>query len=65
MRDGKTPDYYILNGSNLALPRIVAALLKNNQQEDNSFAKVLHQYFGAAKLNKLIFLLFIAKPFFC
>ena len=36
-----------LNGSSLALPRIVAALLENNQTENNiKLPEVLHKYFG-------------------
>ncbi len=50
--DGKTQLLHSLNGSSLALPRIVAALLENNQQEDGiHLPKVLHQYFGAAKID--------------
>ena len=49
--EGKTQLLHSLNGSSLALPRIVAALLENNQQEDGiHLPKVLHQYFGAAKI---------------
>ncbi len=52
-KDGKTQLLHSLNGSSLALPRIVAALLENNQQEDGiHLPKVLHQYFGAAKIEK-------------
>ena len=37
-----------LNGSSLALPRIVACLLENNQTENGiQLPKVLHSYFGA------------------
>jgi seryl-tRNA synthetase len=45
---GKTQLAHSLNGSSLALPRIVAALLENNQQADGSIKlpKVLHRYFG-------------------
>lgn len=51
--DGKTQLLHSLNGSSLALPRIVAALLENNQQEDAiHLPKVLHQYFGAAKIER-------------
>ena len=51
--DGKTQLLHSLNGSSLALPRIVAALLENNQQDDGiHLPKVLHQYFGAAKIDK-------------
>ena len=49
---GKTQLLHSLNGSSLALPRIVAALLENNQQADGiHLPKVLHQYFGAAKID--------------
>ncbi|MFN0082692.1 MAG: serine--tRNA ligase [Ferruginibacter sp.] len=49
--DGKTQLLHSLNGSSLALPRIVAALLENNQPEDGiHLPKVLHQYFGSAKI---------------
>ena len=51
--NGKTQLLHSLNGSSLALPRIVAALLENNQQEDGiHLPKILHQYFGAAKIEK-------------
>ncbi len=44
---GKTQLLHSLNGSSLALPRIVAALLENNQsQEGIRLPKALHQYFG-------------------
>ena len=53
-QDGKTQLLHSLNGSSLALPRIVAALLENNQKEDGiHLPKILHQYFGAAKIEKL------------
>jgi len=52
--DGKTQLLHSLNGSSLALPRIVAALLENNQKEDGiHLPKILHLYFGAAKIEKL------------
>jgi len=45
---GKTQLTHSLNGSSLALPRIVAALLENNQAgEGIMLPKVLHTYFGA------------------
>jgi len=48
---GKTQLVHSLNGSSLALPRIVAALLENNQAEDGiHLPKVLHSYFGAARI---------------
>ena len=47
--DGKTQLLHTLNGSSLALPRIMAALLENNQQQDGiHLPKILHPYFGAA-----------------
>lgn len=49
MRDaeGKTNLLHSLNGSSLALPRIVAALLENNQAEDGiHLPKALQAYFG-------------------
>jgi seryl-tRNA synthetase len=50
--DGKTQFLHTLNGSSLALPRIVAALLENNQQLDGiHLPKVLHKYFGAEIVN--------------
>lgn len=48
---GKTQLVHSLNGSSMALPRILAALLENNQQADGiRLPKVLHQYFGSAKI---------------
>ena len=48
---GKTQFTHSLNGSSLALPRIVAALLENNQEEaEIKLPKVLHSYFGAASI---------------
>lgn len=45
--DGKMELVHSLNGSSLALPRIVAALLENNQTENNiQLPEVLHKYFG-------------------
>ena len=45
---GKTQLLHSLNGSSLALPRIVASLLENNQTESGiQLPKVLHGYFGA------------------
>ena len=50
---GKTQLLHSLNGSSLALPRIVAALLENNQQADGiHLPKVLHHYFGAAMIGR-------------
>ncbi|MFZ5977793.1 MAG: serine--tRNA ligase [Hydrotalea flava] len=48
---GKTQLAHSLNGSALALPRIVAALLENNQNYNGiALPKVLHRYFGAEAL---------------
>lgn len=50
---GKTQLAHSLNGSSLALPRILAALLENNQKEDGiHIPKVLQQYFGSTKIEK-------------
>jgi seryl-tRNA synthetase len=44
---GKTQLLHSLNGSSLALPRIVAALLENNQSENGiHLPQILHKYFG-------------------
>ncbi len=49
--DGKMQFAHSLNGSSLALPRIVACLLENNQTvEGIELPEVLHKYFGAAKI---------------
>ena len=46
---GKTQLLHSLNGSSLALPRIVAGLLENKQTAEGIvLPKVLHSYFGAA-----------------
>ncbi|MEO6584330.1 MAG: serine--tRNA ligase [Ferruginibacter sp.] len=51
--EGKTQLLHSLNGSSLALPRIVAALLENNQTEDGiHLPKVLHTYFGGPVIRK-------------
>jgi seryl-tRNA synthetase len=50
--DGKTQLAHSLNGSSLALPRIVACLLENNQTEAGiQLPKVLHTYFGNTIIN--------------
>lgn len=52
--EGKTQLLHSLNGSSLALPRIVAALLENNQKEDGiHLPKALHSYFGATSIERL------------
>ncbi len=48
---GKMQLLHSLNGSSLALPRILACLLENNQQMGSiSLPEVLHTYFGAAAI---------------
>ncbi len=50
--DNKTQLVHSLNGSSLALPRIVAALLENNQNSNGiNLPKVLHGYFGSAMIS--------------
>jgi len=49
---GKNQLVHTLNGSSLALPRIMACLLENNQEEQGiALPEVLHTYFGAAIIN--------------
>ena len=49
--NGKMQMIHSLNGSSLALPRIVACLLENNQIKDGvNLPAVLHSYFGESKL---------------
>jgi seryl-tRNA synthetase len=49
---GKTQLLHSLNGSSLALPRIVACLLENNQTANGiELPQVLQPYFGAAIIN--------------
>ena len=44
---GKMQMVHTLNGSSLALPRIVACLLENNQRANGiTLPDVLHSYFG-------------------
>lgn len=48
---GKSQLVHSLNGSSLALPRIVACLLENNQSADGiRLPSVLHSYFGSDRL---------------
>jgi len=50
--DGKTQLVHSLNGSSLALPRIVAALLENNQTEVGiNLPEVMWKYFGETKIS--------------
>lgn len=49
--NGKTQLVHTLNGSSLALPRIYASLLENNQTENSiQIPSVLQKYFGAATI---------------
>lgn len=49
--EGKTELVHSLNGSALALPRIMACLLENNQSEASiKIPTVLHSYFGSDKI---------------
>lgn len=50
-KEGKTTILHSLNGSSLALPRIFAALIENNQTATGiNLPKVLHPYFGQPQL---------------
>ncbi len=50
--DNKTQLLHSLNGSSLALPRIVACLLENNQTTKGiALPNILHTYFGAATID--------------
>ena len=50
--NGKMQLLHSLNGSSLALPRIVACLLENNQTENEiKLPEVLHKYFGAEAIH--------------
>ncbi|HXD79570.1 MAG TPA: serine--tRNA ligase [Puia sp.] len=49
---GKTQLVHSLNGSSLALPRILACLLENNQQADHiALPEPLQRYFGADRID--------------
>jgi seryl-tRNA synthetase len=49
--NGKSQLVHSLNGSSLALPRIVACLLENNQSAEGILLpSVLHSYFGATSI---------------
>ena len=49
---GKPQLVHSLNGSSLALPRIMACLLENNQTAtDIQLPQVLHSYFGATEIS--------------
>lgn len=50
--NGKTQLLHTLNGSSLALPRIMASLLENNQSENGiALPEVLHGYFGSGSIS--------------
>ncbi len=51
--DGKSTLVHTLNGSALALPRIFASILENNQQADGSvlLPEVLHSYLGFSSIS--------------
>ena len=50
--EGKKQFAHTLNGSALALPRIVAALLENNQTAEGiALPEVLHRYTGFKKID--------------
>ena len=50
--EGKTTLLHSLNGSSLALPRIVACLLENSQTDAGiELPKVLHRYFGNSAIS--------------
>jgi seryl-tRNA synthetase len=49
---GKTVTCHTLNGSSLALPRIVAALLENGQTDEGiKLPAILHGYFGKERIS--------------
>jgi seryl-tRNA synthetase len=51
--NGKTQLLHSLNGSSLALPRIMAALLENNQTEAGiNIPKALVPFFGSDFISK-------------
>lgn len=52
-REGKKELAHTLNGSALALPRIIAAMLENNQAADHiKMPEVLHSYLGFKEIRK-------------
>lgn len=49
--DGKNTLLHTLNGSALALPRILAAILENNQKENSiSLPAAIHSYTGFTEI---------------
>ena len=52
-KEGKKELAHTLNGSALALPRIIAALLENNQAKDHiKLPEILHPYLGFKEIRK-------------
>lgn len=52
--NGKNQLVHSLNGSSLALPRIVACLLENNQAKEGILLpEVLHRYFGSDRISNV------------
>ena len=52
-KEGKKELAHTLNGSALALPRIIAAILENNQEADHiKMPKALHSYLGFEEIRK-------------
>ena len=50
--NGKTQLVHTLNGSSLALPRIISCMLENNQTNDGiNLPEVVHSYFGAKSIH--------------
>ena len=50
--NGKMQLVHSLNGSSLALPRILACLLENNQSAEGiKLPAVLHSYFGSSSIS--------------
>jgi len=50
--EGKSKLLHSLNGSSLALPRIIACLLENNQSAEGiKLPTVIHKYFGATSIS--------------
>jgi seryl-tRNA synthetase len=50
--NGKMQLVHSLNGSSLALPRILACILENNQSAEGiKLPAVLHNYFGGSSIS--------------
>ena len=51
IKENKIEFCHTLNGSSLALPRIIAAILENNQINEKIFIpKILHSYCGFSEI---------------